>query len=326
MPIISIVIPVYNVEKLLRKCLDSILSQTFTDYELIIVDDGSADQSGKICDEYKEKDQRIVSVIHQENQGSSAARNAGLSLAKGKYLSFIDADDWVEPQYLQSMLDCAEREHADLVISSFIRESTDYPALYNRNEPKDLSKRAVVLGYFTNLHAGLWNKLVLRELFVKNGIAFPQYNYYEDMVVSTKITIAASNIVYSDTPLYHYVVHDSSMTQLQNAEKRLSLFTECLNNIMGIQEIPFVKSDKALLRASMNIVNFNKKKIIKNVSDERVIRSVLGQCRESITFSNIRSISDLLLYIASRFTIYKPLKYYLKNPITPKLFNYIKHT
>lgn len=326
MPVISIIIPVYNVEKFLRRCLDSILSQTFTDYELIIIDDGSTDQSGKICDEYKEIDRRITFVIHQENQGSSAARNAGLSLCRGKYISFVDSDDWVEPHYLQSMLDCAEKEHADLVISSFIRVSSDNPTLYNRNEPKDLSKRAVISGYFSNLHAGLWNKLVLRELFIENAITFPQYNYYEDMVVSIKITIAASNIVYNDTPSYHYVVHNSSMTHLQNAEKRFSLFTECLNNILIIQEIPFIKSDKALKRASMNIVNFNKKKIIKSISDERIIHKTLGLYRESITFKNIRSLSDFLLFIASRSAIYKPLKYYLKNPITPKLLNYIKHT
>ena len=107
MPKVSIIVPVYNVEPYLRQCLDSILAQTFTDWECILVDDGSKDGSGAICDEYAEKDSRFR-VVHQENKGSSAARNEGLSLSKGIYLSFIDSDDWVENNYLERLLEIAE--------------------------------------------------------------------------------------------------------------------------------------------------------------------------------------------------------------------------
>ena len=103
MPKLSIIVPVYKVEQYLHKCIDSILSQTFTDFELILIDDGSPDRCGKICDEYAAKDDRII-VIHQKNQGVSAARNAGLDIARGEYIGFVDSDDWIEPIMYESML------------------------------------------------------------------------------------------------------------------------------------------------------------------------------------------------------------------------------
>ena len=115
MPRLSIVVPVYKVEKYLSKCIDSILSQTFTDFELILVDDGSPDHCGEICDKYADKDERIK-VIHQKNKGVSAARNAALDLAEGTYLGFVDSDDWIEPDMFQSMVEFADEKKADIVI------------------------------------------------------------------------------------------------------------------------------------------------------------------------------------------------------------------
>ena len=130
------------------------------------------------------------------------------------------------------MLGCAEKEKADLVISSYFKDNTDH--YFHPNKPEYLDKRNVLLGYFTNkIHAGLWNKLILRDLFINNHISFPQYNYYEDMVVSTMITITSSIIAYCETPSYHYVVHNSSLTFLQDEEKRLHLFEESINNIQS---------------------------------------------------------------------------------------------
>ena len=103
MPKLSIIVPVYKVEQYLHKCIGSILSQTFTDFELILIDDGSPDRSGEICDEYAAKDNRII-VIHQKNRGVSAARNAGLDIAQGEYIGFVDSDDWIEPEMYESML------------------------------------------------------------------------------------------------------------------------------------------------------------------------------------------------------------------------------
>ena len=115
MPKLSIIVPVYKVEQYLHKCIDSILSQPFTDFELILIDDGSPDCCGKICDEYAAKDDRII-VIHQKNRGVSAARNAGLDIARGEYIGFVDSDDWIEPKMYEIMLIVAKKMQVDVVM------------------------------------------------------------------------------------------------------------------------------------------------------------------------------------------------------------------
>lgn len=117
-PELSIIVPVYKVEPYLPKCIDSILSQTFTDFELILIDDGSPDRCGEICEEYAAKDDRIV-VIHQANKGVSAARNAGLDIAKGKYIGFVDSDDWIEPEMYEQMLKEIQSRKTDIVFCRY---------------------------------------------------------------------------------------------------------------------------------------------------------------------------------------------------------------
>lgn len=115
MPEVSIIVPVYKVEPYLNKCVDSILAQTFTDFECILVDDGSPDSCGKICDEYVQKDSR-VKVIHQENQGLSAARNSGLDMASGAWIVFVDSDDWIEPDAVEVLYRAALQNDADMAV------------------------------------------------------------------------------------------------------------------------------------------------------------------------------------------------------------------
>lgn len=115
MPELSIIVPVYKVEKYLPRCIDSILAQTFGDFELILIDDGSPDGCGRICDEYAQKDKRIV-AIHQKNMGVSAARNAGLDIARGRYIGFVDSDDWIEPQMYEVMMDAIRENGADMAV------------------------------------------------------------------------------------------------------------------------------------------------------------------------------------------------------------------
>ena len=130
--LISVVVPIYNVEKYLNRCVDSILNQTFTDFELILVDDGSPDNCGKICDEYAEKDNR-VRVIHKPNGGLSDARNAGIEWAlknsDSEWITFIDSDDWVHPNYLEFLLQAAEKNNTSVSICGFVRteNKSDFP-------------------------------------------------------------------------------------------------------------------------------------------------------------------------------------------------------
>lgn len=152
---ISIIVPVYNVEKYLNRCLDSILNQTFTDFELILVDDGSTDNSGIICDEYKTKDNRIK-VIHKENGGLSSARNAGLDIARGRYIGFVDSDDFISKDMYQILYNEAEKNKADMIMCEFKKVDKNYEAinnnLYKKSDIKLLKKDEILEDMYSDMY------------------------------------------------------------------------------------------------------------------------------------------------------------------------------
>jgi glycosyltransferase involved in cell wall biosynthesis len=309
-PVISIITPVYNVERQLEKCLNSILCQTFSDFELILINDGSSDKSGEICDLYKEKDKRIQ-VIHQQNKGSSEARNRGLSLAKGTYLGFIDSDDWVEPDYLQNMLDCIVTNQADMVISAYYFDNNNN-SRFLENKPSTLDKEAILNGFYSNqLHAGLWNKLVTRKIIDDNHLTFSKYNYYEDMVFSTQITIAATSFAYCCNPSYHYVLNSLSLTRDINENKRFRMFQDFIFNIQYILNMPYIQSNRELQNKIRFLINYNKKGLIYKISNQLLLNKAMSYIPNSVSFGEIQKISDYLLLVASKFHYYRPLKYYM---------------
>lgn len=182
MPELSIIVPVYKVENYLPRCIESILAQTFTDFELILIDDGSPDRCGEICDEYAAKDSRIV-VIHQKNQGVSAARNAGLDAARGTYLGFVDSDDWIEPEMYQEMLHAAKSKGVDLVICGLNHYDESGNFLFSElNEAIECDGQALLLSLFSmpnKLGGCIFNKLYLRETVCKPRF-FSSIQYAED--------------------------------------------------------------------------------------------------------------------------------------------------
>lgn len=166
MPELSIIVPVYKVEAYLPRCIESILAQTFRDFELILIDDGSPDRCGAICDEYAAQDERIT-VIHQENQGVSAARNAGLDIATGTYLGFVDSDDWIEPEMYETMISTAKEKQVDVVVCGIRYISANYDILrtdlisegtFDRDEMLE-----TLYGMPNLLGGGCWNKVFLRD-------------------------------------------------------------------------------------------------------------------------------------------------------------------
>lgn len=170
MPELSIIVPVYKVEPYLPKCIDSILAQTFRDFELILIDDGSPDRCGEICDEYAAKDARIV-VIHQENRGVSAARNAGMDIARGEYIGFVDSDDWIEPEMYETMINVSKKKGVDVVIcgicdygedGEFIRNALTGSGFYTKDE-----MLKTVFTTPNNLGGGCCNK-VFRHIAIKD--------------------------------------------------------------------------------------------------------------------------------------------------------------
>ena len=155
----SVVVPVYNVEKYLRECVESILRQTFDDFELILVDDGSKDSSGAICDEYAATDNRIK-VIDKENEGQAIARNLGIKIAKGEYLGFVDSDDWVDEEYFENLYESAQRNNCDIACAGFKRckpNKTKIKKSFNEEKVLTFIKSKVIAD---NLPADnyIWNK------------------------------------------------------------------------------------------------------------------------------------------------------------------------
>lgn len=213
--LISIIVPVYKAENYMRQCIDSILAQTFTKFELLLVDDGSPDKSGAICDEYAQKDLR-VRVIHQQNGGVSAARQVGLEAAQGDYVIHADPDDWVEPTMLEELYKKATTCDADVVICDFYFEGKEQ--IYSKQEPTSLESAVVLKDLFTKgLHGSCWNKLVRRSLFCRYKVFFPkELSLYEDWFVSASLMLHDLKVAYCPKAFYHYRlnINENSISQI----------------------------------------------------------------------------------------------------------------
>ena len=196
--------PVYKAENYLSRCIDSILKQTFSDFELILIDDGSPDKSGKICDEYASNDKRLI-VIHQENQGVSKTRQRGLETAIGEYVIHADPDDWVEPDWLETLYQEAEHTKADMVICDFERVYKDKNIYYSQ-KPTSLKKEDVLEDFVSGRTWGpCWNKLIRRECFQKYSISFhPDMDLWEDLYVNCMLLTKDIKVSYVERTLYHY--------------------------------------------------------------------------------------------------------------------------
>lgn len=220
---ISIIVPVYNVEKYLDRCISSILEQSFTDFQLILVNDGSKDNSGTICDEYAKKDSRIK-VIHQENLGLSAARNIGIEASQGKYITFIDSDDFVHINMLYILYNNILENKADISVCNYhlvyedklttTELGNNHIAVYNNIESvkKILEKSETVMII-------AWGKLYKRDLF--DDIRYPVGKYHEDEFVTYKLLYKSTKTVVTDAKLYYYLQRSNSITGSTYSIKRL---------------------------------------------------------------------------------------------------------
>lgn len=211
--------PVYNAESTVCRMLDSIISQTFRDWELIVIDDGSVDNSAKILDSYSDKDERIR-VIHRQNDGVSSARQMGLELSRGEYTIHADADDWVDPDMLEDMLRVANVEDADIVIADFFTDANRKSTL-TRQRPSSLTSCDILYGlYAKDLFGGLCHKLIRKSVYDKACARFYHgIDYCEDLLILTQIlTRSNPKIAYLPKAYYHYVLNDNSITQAVSAK------------------------------------------------------------------------------------------------------------
>lgn len=209
--LISIIVPVYKVEKYLPKCINSILAQTYTNLELILVDDGSPDNCGKICDEYARKDSRIK-VIHQQNGGVVVARNAGIKKSTGKYLMFIDADDYISSTMCEELILSAETNSSDIVWSDVLVESSKDTIYHSINF--DLDPTLMAHALLQNKVMGwLWNKLICKFFYLGSHIhTDPDCTIMEDKYILLQLLCNQPRMSYIPHAFYHYVSRETSAT------------------------------------------------------------------------------------------------------------------
>lgn len=237
--LISIIVPVYNVEKYLDRCMESILQQTYRKLEIILVDDGSTDTSSAMCEAYAKKDSR-VRVIHKPNGGLSDARNAGLSIATGSYIGYVDSDDWIEPDMYERMYRACIEQDAQIAVCRYFCEYQDRTMAGGDGSVVLLSREELLKIYISGhesyvIYNSVWSKLFERKLV--EGMVFPKGRNSEDIMYTTRAFCKARQAVYLDQCFYHYV-----------RDREGSIMNEKRNERMFRDEIPFWREHISCIR------------------------------------------------------------------------------
>lgn len=224
MPQISVIVPVYKVEAYLSRCVDSILNQTFRDFEVILVDDGSPDRCGEICEEYARQDNRIR-VIHQENGGLSAARNAGIDWvfahSDSRYLAFVDSDDYIAPEFLQRLFDAVKETGCAISVCGIVKTAGDPLPETTAEAPQVMAAE----DYYCSkeIHGGVtmvaWNKLYARALF--ETLRYPKGKLHEDEYTTYKAVYQSEKVAVMTAPLYGYFQNEAGIMRAKWSPKRL---------------------------------------------------------------------------------------------------------
>lgn len=240
--LISVIIPIYNVEAYLRECIDSVINQTYKNFEIILVDDGSTDSSGKICDEYVEKDDRIT-VIHQKNGGPSKTRNTGIENANGKYVYFLDSDDYIENNSLEVLINTAESNDADLVFfdaRSFSDDGAEVKQGYTVKCTYETKSGYEILTELHNnkeYHCSVVLLFIKRQLLIDNKVSFLESAYCsEDMLFTYKIFCSANKAAHCTHTLYHRRCRSSSIVTSKKTQRHFRSCRDVYEEIRDYSE------------------------------------------------------------------------------------------
>ena len=293
--LLSVIVPVYNVEKYLKRCINSIISQTYTNLQIILVNDGSLDSSGKICDEYTKKDSRIIAV-HQKNEGLSGARNTGMLFAKGEFISFVDSDDWIHPQMYERLMNVIKEYDLDMARSSVCK--TDDQRYKNDIYPDSKIINKVLVGeqifdlYFTEfLCKVVWNA-VYKKCIVE-GIYSPEHCHFEDNYVSGRYLYRSNRMMIINDILYYYWINPNGITNSKN--KRLLDICICTDKLR-----------RDLLAEGLNNPTFIKK------LDYKLARELYHYIREEDTRYRVQAIDKHLKdYIKKNLDFLRKLRFLL---------------
>lgn len=268
MPKVSVIVPVYNVEKYLERCLDSLVNQTLDDIEIIIVNDGTKDNSEKIIKEFLDKYPQKIIYLKKENGGLSDARNYGIPYAKGEYIAFLDSDDYIEKEMYKEMYELAKKENSDMVECDFIWEypdkiKEDIGQIYNGK--KEMLEKVRVVA---------WNKLIKRSILEKTKIQFPKGLRYEDVEFTYKLIPYLDKVAFLKKPYIHYTQRDNSIINVQN-ERTKEIFI-VLDNVLDYykannfydeykEEIEYVYARFLLCSSLLRMVKIKDKNIRKKL-------------------------------------------------------------
>ena len=236
MPKVSIIVPIYNIEDYIERCLESLLSQTLKNIEIICVDDGSTDSSGDICDYYALQDERLV-VIHKENGGLVSARKIGLEIARGEYIGFVDGDDYIEPDMYQQLLAAIQQNHVDIIHSGFISQGKTFlPKKFevlNYMDARCENIRKYVLS--SEITPSIWSKLFKKEIIQNCYSSVPDIQSYgEDLVCLVNCFCEGAHMISIDMAFYHYTIRDDSISHLisnKNYQEEINLYESIVNNL-----------------------------------------------------------------------------------------------
>ena len=224
MPKVSVIVPIYNVEKYLEKCINSLLSQTLEDIQIILVNDGSKDNSGNIAKECEKNNKNRIIYVEKENGGLSDARNYGLKYATGDFIAFLDSDDYIEKNAYEEMYNKAIEENAGYVECDFIWE---FPNKIRVDKQYPYKNKKEMLSF---VRVVAWNKLIKRQLITDNNLEFPKGLRYEDVEFTYKLIPFINKFAYVDKPFIHYVQREGSIANVQN-ERTAEIFT-VLDNVI----------------------------------------------------------------------------------------------
>lgn len=305
---VSIIVPIYNVEKYLEKCIESILSQTYKNFELILIDDGSLDNSPQICDRYAAKDERII-VIHQENRGVSEARNAGLDIAKGEYIGFVDPDDFVAPEMYEMMVTTMEREAVELAICgyNYFDEdgNVDRSRLYIIRDNEILTQKEVMNRFSDmppSIRHGVVNKLFKKSL-VQNLYFVEGLHSSEDVLFLNEYVLRVNKAVMIHQPFYRNTVRHGSATHgglsIESLADSFRAHDKMYNDIIRLY--PELKNHSlAFLLDVCTLKYFEAKNKVDKVKGKRETNIRLKKMRRYIKKMALQAIFDREIYWKTR--------------------------
>ena len=300
LPLVSVVIPVYNVEKYLEECLNTIINQTYSNIEVIVVNDGSTDSSGVIAEKFLTIDSRLT-VIHKVNGGLSDARNAGMSIATGKYITFIDSDDYVDYHFVETLTELAEKINADIVQSNNSRDPSRLGTGSKKYSVMHGNEAFVKLMKYKTISPTAWAKLYKLSIFSNNDLKFPVGRLHEDTALLYKLIYHANKIIHLDRTLYYYRINNESIMCANYTERHYSsvvTYHAELDDFISSKSIPvsrrIIQKHKAL--RFLSILN----KMALHDSDKST--AYMGIRNEYVKFSlRSRSVVSILGTIPAYF-------------------------